>query len=101
METQISNQSGTARIALAGRFDFTAHRDFKQCYENSLGATDVRELEIDLGSVEYLDSSALGMLLILKEKAGAVNKRVSLTNCKGSVRQVLDIANFAKVFPIR
>lgn len=101
MQTQVINSSGKARISLNGRFDFSAHREFKNCYEPTLKAADVTELEIDMGSVEYLDSSALGMLLMLKEKAGSSNKRVSLTNCKGSVRQVLDIANFAKLFPIK
>ena len=58
------------------------------------------ELEIDLGEVDYLDSSALGMLLMLREKAQAANKKIVLSNCKGSVRQVLEIANFGKLFTI-
>jgi anti-anti-sigma factor len=51
--------------------------------------------------VDYLDSSGLGMLLMLREKAQAANKTVSLRNCRGAVRQVLDIANFAKLFTIK
>jgi anti-anti-sigma factor len=101
MQAQVFNTTGKARISLAGRFDFSAHREFKNCYEPTLKAGDVAEVEIDMGSVEYLDSSALGMLLMLKEKAGSAKKTVSLTNCRGSVRQVLDIANFGKLFPIR
>jgi anti-anti-sigma factor len=101
METQVRTDAGIARIVLQGRFDFGSHRDFKTSYEAPLGATDVRELEIDMGGVEYLDSSALGMLLILKERASATNKRVAITNCRGAVKQVLDIANFSKLFPIR
>jgi anti-anti-sigma factor len=54
-----------------------------------------------MAGVEYLDSSALGMLLILKERAGATNKRVAITNCRGAVKQVLDIANFGKLFPMK
>ena len=34
------------------------------------------ELEIDLAAVDYLDSSALGMLLMLREKAQAADKTV-------------------------
>ena len=101
MQTQVCTSEGIAKIVLQGRFDFGAHRDFKSSYESPLGAADVHELEIDMGGVEYLDSSALGMLLILKERAGATNKRVAITNCRGAVRQVLDIANFSKLFPIR
>jgi len=40
------------------------------------------------------------MLLLLKEHADAIGKRVALSNCSGSVRQVLDTANFGKVFSI-
>jgi len=101
MQTQVRTSAGIAKIMLQGRFDFGSHRDFKTSYESPLGAADVRELEIDMGGVEYLDSSALGMLLILKERAGATNKRVAITNCKGAVKQVLDIANFGKLFPMR
>lgn len=101
MQTQVRTNAGIAKIVLNGRFDFGSHRDFKTSYEAPLGAADVRELEIDMGGVEYLDSSALGMLLILKERAGASNKRVAISNCRGAVKQVLDIANFGKLFPMR
>jgi anti-anti-sigma factor len=101
MQTNVQTLSGKTKIALNGRFDFSAHREFKTSYDAPLKAGDVKELEIDMGQVEYLDSSALGMLLMLKEKAGSANKSVSLTNCRGAVKQVLDIANFGKLFPIR
>ena len=101
MQTQVSTTAGIAKIMLRGRFDFCAHRDFKTSYEVPLEADNVLELEIDMAGVEYLDSSALGMLLILKERAGANNKRVAITNCRGAVKQVLDIANFSKLFAIR
>ena len=101
MHTNVDTASGTVRIALNGRFDFSAHRAFKTSYDAPLNSGDVRALEIDMSAVEYLDSSALGMLLMLKEKAGASNKAVALTNCRGAVKQVLDITNFGKLFPIR
>ena len=101
METHVRTNAGIATILLQGRFDFGAHREFKTSYEAPLSAADIRELEIDMGGVEYLDSSALGMLLILKERAGATNKRVAISNCRGAVKQVLDIANFSKLFQIR
>ena len=57
-------------------------------------------MAVDLGNVAYLDSSALGMLLMLRDKAKSSGKTVCLANARGSVRQVLDIANFGKLFPI-
>jgi anti-anti-sigma factor len=101
MQANVETVQDHVRIRLNGRFDFSAHRIFRESYTPSLEAKDVKEVEIDLGSVDYLDSSALGMLLMLREKAQAANKSVALSNCRGSVRQVLDIANFAKLFSIR
>ncbi len=98
IDTHIVN--GRAVLGLEGRFDFSANSEFRRCCDEALQAIQVRELEIDLGQVLYLDSSALGMLLMLRERAEGVRKHVMLSNCRGAVKQVLDIANFAKLFRI-
>lgn len=86
-------------LELAGRFDFSTHRDFRGAYESAL-AENIGSLDINMSGVDYLDSSALGMLLILKERASARNIQLSLSGCKGSVKQILEIANFNKLFTI-
>jgi len=91
---------GTATLSLSGRFDFNAHRDFRDAYEALMNTSGIQALDIDLGGVDYLDSSALGMLLLVKERAAARNIRLQLSGCKGAVRQILDIANFGKLFTI-
>ena len=101
MRTTVKQRDGRLSIRLNGRFDFSAHRAFRDSYSAGLDAQDVREFEIDLAQVEYVDSSALGMLLMLREKAQAANKTVALANCNGAVKQILDVANFGRLFPIR
>lgn len=102
MSSTISNRinDNRATLSLAGRFDFSIHRDFRQNYEEILGTPGVRELDVDLGQVNYIDSSALGMLLLLREKAGGQNIQLKLANAQGSVRQVLEVANFGRLFEI-
>lgn len=100
MQTSVELEGAKAVIKLAGRFDFSSHRDFRASYEDLLGRTELREFVVDLARVDYLDSSALGMLLLLRDKVLAVNKTVALANCQGNVRQVLDIANFGKLFTL-
>lgn len=92
---------GRTVLRLSGRFDFHSHRDFRGAYEKALESADVREIEVNFGNVDYLDSSALGMLLLLREKADAKGKQVTLAGLKGAVKQVLDIANFGKLFTIK
>ncbi|MCX9158338.1 STAS domain-containing protein [Niveibacterium sp. 24ML] len=100
MDTNISTNDGTGVMKLSGRFDFNAHREFREALDRLVGLPATKALQVDLGEVSYLDSSALGMLLLLRDKAKQANKPVTLTGVKGSVRQVLDIANFSKMFSI-
>ena len=85
-------------ISIQGRFDFGAHQEFRNAYER-VEVTPKRYV-VDLRDTTYLDSSALGMLLMLRDKAAASNKALALTNVRGSVKQVLEIANFGKLFRI-
>jgi len=101
VQIKTSLEGSNAKIAMAGRFDFNSHRQFRDAYQQVLDNPVVKEIEIDLGSVDYLDSSALGMVLLLREKTGAANKSLALTNCRGVVQQVLEVANFNKLFIIR
>ncbi|MEB0155953.1 STAS domain-containing protein, partial [Pseudomonas sp. CCC3.2] len=48
----------------------------------------------------YLDSSALGMLLLLRDHAGGENSKISLINCNKDVGTILTISNFSKLFKI-
>lgn len=91
---------GKAVLALTGRFDFNTHREFREGYESLLEKAGVQMLEIDMGGVDYLDSSALGMLLLLKDRAAAKNVKLQISKTSGTVRQILEIANFDKLFPI-
>lgn len=89
-----------AVLSLSGRFDFTLHKDFRDSYEQALADKVVKEIEINLRDVDYLDSSALGMLLLLKDRAAQAGASIFLSNCRETVRQILEIANFHKLFTI-
>ena len=100
MQTSVTRDGAKAVIKLQGRFDFNAHREFRSVYEPLVVDTGVGAVTVDFSGVDYLDSSALGMLLMLRDKLGGVNKEVALSGVKGNVKQVLDIANFGKLFKI-
>lgn len=99
MQVSYAANGNKARITLNGDFTFEAHRDFKQSTMQALEQPGLEEIEIDFASVDYMDSAALGMLLLLKERAAGC--KVVLCNCRGTVWAVLDIANFGKIFEVR
>lgn len=100
MQITVEKKGEAAKLTLNGRFDFSSHREFRNACDEALQTPDIKEIEADFGRVDYLDSSALGMLLLLREKAQNANLKVSLTNCTGLVQQVLDVANFQRLFTI-
>ncbi len=101
MGINVEIRDNEGRISLSGRFDFQLHRDFKDSYTSLLGNDEARKIVIELGRVDYLDSSALGMLMLLRERALAANKTVELSNPTPVVAQIIEIANFSKLFTIR
>lgn len=99
MHAIVTVAEGSAVIRLEGRFDFNAHRDFREAADTALAST-TNTIAVDFAAVDYVDSSALGMLLMLRDRARNAGCEVRLVSCHGAVRQVLDIANFGKLFSI-
>lgn len=85
-------------IKITGRFDFSSHQEFRQIYENA--SPDIRVYVIDMADATYLDSSALGMLLLLRDHAGGDNSDIRIRHCNEDVRKILTISNFGQLFRI-
>ena len=86
-------------IGIDGRFDFSSHQEFRKAYEEVSKKPD--QYIIDMNSTTYLDSSALGMLLLLREHAGGDNAKIEVVGCKPEIKKILAIANFQKLFDIK
>lgn len=101
MNIKMTTQGDKAVLHIHGRFDFNTHGAFRQFSEQALAAPGTHTIEINLREVDYLDSSALGMLLLLREKAQRSGARqIQLSGATGLVQQVLEVANFSRLFAI-
>lgn len=98
MPFEIRGNGDTSVICLDGRFVFTSHAGFREAYEQVLARHETRVIQLDMDKVEYLDSSALGMMLLLKDKSEAMGKNIQIRRATGVARQVLEVANFHKIF---
>lgn len=101
MDIRVTTNESSATLVLGGRFDFNSHRTFREAYDPLLKQKGIANLEINLAGVSYLDSSALGMLLLLRERADSEGVTIVLSRPSITVAQILEIANFGKVFTIR
>lgn len=99
MDIRVTNGNGLVAIHLEGRFDFGARRAFAAARDKAL-AEGQRHIQVKFTGVDYVDSAALGMLLILREKAHWSGKSVSLADCRDNVRQMIEVAKFDRLFNI-
>ena len=83
-------------ISVKGRFDFAKHQEFRQSYEKEQPESVI----VDLKEATYLDSSALGMLLLLRDHVGGDDSEIRVVNSSSDVKKILAISNFDKLFDI-
>ena len=96
--SELSPEGTALTLSIKGRFDFAKHQDFRGAYEKPMTKPEL--FVVDLKETTYVDSSALGMLLQLREYAGGDESDVRVVNCNSDVRKILAISNFDKLFDI-
>jgi len=96
--SQIEDQTGT--VKLEGRFTFETHPAFKSCTQSLLETRNLRLVVLDMEAVSYMDASSLGMILLLRESTEARKLGLALRRPSASVRRLLEIVQFEKIFEI-
>lgn len=85
-------------IVLPQRFDFDCHQVFNRDCDQLLEKSDVRLAVLDFSRVEYIDSAALGMLVLLHRKASPKGVQLVIRGAVGNAREILEIANIQRFF---
>jgi len=91
-------ESSALTIWVNGRFDFSTHREFRSAYKEL--NRNFASYVVNVSGVEYIDSSALGMLLLLREFVKSANAKLAIAGCNSDVAKIFRIANFDKLFDI-
>ena len=98
VKSQLSEDKKTLNIRVSGRFDITTFKEFSDAYKDHLES--VSKCIVDFEEVEHLDSSALGQLLMLRERAGGESANVEIMNTNPGVKNILTMAKFDSLFTI-
>lgn len=93
-----SNGGNQVNVVVSGRFDFNDHTQFRDAYKSYPSSA---SYTLDMSGADYMDSSALGMLLLLREHAGGDSAKIQVVGCKDEIKKILSIANFQKLFDIK
>jgi len=97
MSISTSTVGNKQTINIQGRFDFSVQADFRKAYEEADSSS---QFELNFAAADYMDSSALGMLLLLRDYAGGDDAKIALTHCRQEIKNILEISNFQKLFKI-
>ncbi len=98
LNATVSKDGQEMLIVTPERFDFKWHSDLRNAYEKT--GNGCQRFVLDMRNTEYMDSSALGMLLQLREFTGNRKEAIRIKNVGRSVRDILTIANFDKLMTI-
>lgn len=99
VQQSYDEQNKTLHLKLTGRLDFASHQAFSDAYQSEASES-VDRYVLNMEELTYLDSSALGMLLLLKDYA-ANEAQISILNCIPDVYKIFEIANFDQLFTIQ
>lgn len=96
--SNLSTDGSELTITVQGRFDFSTLQQFRNAYEKITPKP--KAYVIDLKDSEYLDSSALGMLLALRDYAGGDDANVRIINSNMDVKKILVITKLDELFKV-
>lgn len=87
-------------ISIPEKFDFAHHKSFTEQANKVLEDKQTKTLVLDFSRTAYLDSSALGMLVLINKKAKAASIKTIIRGARDNAREILIIANFDQLFVI-
>jgi anti-anti-sigma factor len=85
-------------MALSGAFTFKDHHSFRALLD-ALRDSGQRHV-LDLSGLEFVDSAALGMLLIADDEARAAGWTLTLRRPSAPVARLMDVAAMDTIFTI-
>jgi len=98
IKSQFTDDEKELTLSLLGKFDYTCHQDFLSTFETLNPVPE--KFVIDTLQVTTIDSSALGMLLLLRNYAGGDNSNIRIINVKADILKLMRTCKFDELFEI-
>jgi stage II sporulation protein AA (anti-sigma F factor antagonist) len=99
MEYKTVTNGSAFEIHIRGRFTFADYPVFRELMK-SVELDAGKSLVFEMNEVTFVDSSALGMLLIAHEEAKKTGGLIVLRRPQGQVRRTLEVASMDSLFKI-
>lgn len=93
--------SDSNSIIIPERFDFSQHKNFTDQATKLIEDEQIKTIFLDFSRTSYLDSSALGMLVLMNKKAKAKSIHTVIRGAKDNAMDILQMVNFDQLFEIQ
>lgn len=96
MEYRQSNNNKHYDFILSGKFTFSDHEKFRDIIE-IIQSGKAKSVAMDFKDVDFIDSAALGMLLVAREEGEKASASIVLQNTE-NIDKMLKISKFDTLF---
>lgn len=93
-------QGQSIRVALKGDLDLTTAEPLREALDKLVDRYRDKNLVLDLGEVDFVDSSGLGVILGRYRRLAAQSRTIGLVGVKASVRAVLELAGIDSIMSV-
>lgn len=94
----INSKDKELTVRISGTFVFDIYKEFTRVYKDNKGKYD--KFILDMRETKYMDTSALAMLLQMREYLEADKKDIHIINCNNNVGNLFKISNFDELFTL-
>lgn len=95
-DKEIKIEDDIQTVKLVGDLDVYSEDDFKEFIEEKIDAN--KDLVFDLKDLDYLDSTGLGMFMLIYNKQKENGKSVKIINTKENIKKLFKITDLSDLF---
>ena len=95
-DKEIKIEDDIQTVKLTGDLDVYSEEDFKEFIEEKIDAN--KDLVFDLRDLDYLDSTGLGMFMLIYNKQNENGKSVKIINTKENIKKLFKITDLSDLF---
>ena len=95
-DKEIKIEDDIQTVKLVGDLDVYSEEDFKEFIEEKIDVN--KDLVFDLKDLDYLDSTGLGMFMLIYNKQKENGKSVKIINTKENIKKLFKITDLSDLF---
>lgn len=99
MKYNISQNGAECVVTITGSLGASDQAEYKSLIE-TCASSKATTYRLDLAGMDTIDSTGLGLLLMLQDAAKSSNAKVILCNAQDGPKSAFDLAHFSELFTI-